>query len=89
MILSPATAAARAWLAVLRRGFGTRGLADALVEAFDCAGLETVRNDWQALIDVYGDTDGYQALCAAVVERFDLLPKAGRRKRHNCSEQLT
>ncbi len=74
MILTPADAASKAWLAVLRRGHGTRATADALVEAFDCAGLSTERTQWQGVIDRLALVDGFGPFCASAVSRFDLNP---------------
>lgn len=85
--MSPADAASRAWLAVVRKGVGNRALADALVEAFDVLGpmppivyvaeidaAAERRDDWQRVVLLYRSVASWAPFCAAACARFDLVP---------------
>lgn len=73
MTLPLAFAAERAWLAIVRKGVHTRGLADELVAQFDLIDGDG-REPWQRLIDRNRNIAGFEHLIAAAVERFDLVP---------------
>ncbi len=72
--MTPSRAAFVAWRAFLRKSTATPALAAALVEGFDDV-EEPDREGWQAFVNAYGKTSGYEPLAAAAVERFDLVPK--------------
>ncbi len=69
--MTPAKAAATAWLVVLRRGLATRGLAEALVESF--ASLVTDREAWETMVGEYCRIDGYGFFVDAACSRFDFV----------------
>ncbi len=66
--MKPPEAAAIAWLVLVRKGHGIRGLADALIEAFDSGD----RAGWQKLVDEKRSVASWGPFVAAARERFDL-----------------